>query len=132
LGQSAPGASAGFSPEYSSDTGSVSHVEKKYKALRVIASVYKVLAFIVSGFYVLWGLVALATGLGGSSRGAYSSGLGGLISFSGFFGAVLMFIFAAFSFIFFYGIAEFIYLFINIEENTRTTSEILLNRRQGE
>lgn len=104
--------------------GAAPPLEQRYKALRVIAVIYKVLAFVVAGLYAIIGLLALANG---ASR---SSSFGGALLLGGFLGALLFFLFGALAFVFFYGAAEFITLFINIEENTRTTNEIL-QRRNG-
>jgi hypothetical protein len=98
--------------------------EPRYKALRVIAVIYKVLAFVAAGIYAIIGLLALANG---ASR---SSSYGGPLFYGGFIGALIFFLFGALAFVFFYGAAEFITLFINIEENTRATNEIL-QRRNG-
>jgi hypothetical protein len=99
--------------------------EPRYKALRVIAVIYKVLAFVAAAIYAIIGLLALAGGAASSSM--YG---GGPMLFRGFLGALICFLFGALAFVFFYGAAEFISLFINIEENTRTTNEIL-QRRNG-
>jgi hypothetical protein len=92
--------------------------EKKYKALRTIANLYKILAFVFGGIMVIVALIVMASG-------ATSSAIGPTALFGGFIGGLMMLIYAGFVFIFLYGLGEFIYLFMDIEENTRKTNEML-------
>jgi hypothetical protein len=59
------------------------------------------------------------------ASGAASTGIGPTAMFGGFVGGLMMLIYAGFVFIFLYGLGEFIYLFMDIEENTRKTNEML-------
>jgi len=108
-------------------------MEKKYKALRIIGSTYKVLGIILA---VLTALTALflcgTTALGGAFMDSIGSELGtdsGLGLFSGIFGGLFMagitILYGGGSAITLYAFGEGIYLFLAIEENTRTTAEML-------
>ena len=46
----------------------------------------------------------------------------------GFIGGLIMLIYAGLVFVGLYGFGEFIYLFLDIEENTRKTNELLSKR----
>ncbi|HID89663.1 MAG TPA: hypothetical protein EYP52_08150 [Anaerolineae bacterium] len=95
-------------------------MEKRFRVLRIIGTLYKVLAWIalVGGILAAFG-VLLVSLIGGVSmpRGAGFPRFGGaLAGVGGFLVSLLM---AVIYFIAFYGIGELIYLFIAIEENTR-------------
>ncbi|MGA9772832.1 MAG: zinc-ribbon domain-containing protein [Blastocatellia bacterium] len=94
--------------------------DKKYKALRTIANLYKILAFVLGGLMVIGALIVMASGaVGTSSLGGPSMMAGGFI------GGLIMIIYAGLVFVGFYGLGEFIYLFLDIEENTRKTNDLL-------
>jgi len=101
--------------------GSGPQVTQRYKALRVMAVLYKVLAFILAGISAILGLITLT-----SPRTFGIAYYGG----ANVLAALFWFISGALTFVFLYGAGEFILLFINIEENTRITNEIL-QRRNG-
>ncbi len=105
-------------------------LRRKYKALRVIAVVYKVLAFIAGLVFGLLALVSLFAGLSASSRRS-GFDIGPTAVFGGLIGAFIFAFIGALWFITFYAAAEWIYVFLDIEENTRAT-RTLLSRRQGE
>src|SRR5689334_2642566 len=104
--------------------------EKKYKALRVIATIYKIFAFIAAGLCIIVALVMLVAGIGSgmatSSRDTF--GVQSLGVFRGFLGAVVMFFYGAVLFVVLYGAGEFIYVFLDIGENTRLTNHVLSTR----
>ncbi|HKV39768.1 MAG TPA: hypothetical protein VJX67_11195 [Blastocatellia bacterium] len=105
-------------------------VEKKYKALRIIATIYKVLAFVVLAICVIGGLVMLAAGIGsGASRDYNFGSVGPAAMLSGFVGALVVIIYGVVLFVMLYGAGEFIYVFLDIEENTRLTNSMLSGRR---
>jgi len=81
----------------------------KWHALRTIATIFKVFAWIVGGLGVIGALLTLA---GGSQLGS-----GGAAA--GFFVGVFELIGAGVGFLGLYGYAELILLLISIEENTR-------------
>jgi len=107
------------SPNFGTGTG-----EKKYKALRTIANIYKIMAFVVGGLLAIAALITMASGAASST----SSFGGPTALFGGFLFGVIMLVYAGFAFVFLYGMGEFIYLFLDIEENTRKTSEMLSRR----
>jgi hypothetical protein len=101
-------------------------VEKKYKALRVIATLSKVLAFIVGGLAIIGSVIVLAVGVGSSSSSYGNTAVAQL--FSGVLGAVALLIYGILIMIYLYGVGEFIYVFLDIEENTRITNQMLAGR----
>lgn len=69
---------------------------------------------------VIGALIVMASGaVGTSSLGGPSMMAGGFI------GGLIMIIYAGLVFVGFYGLGEFIYLFLDIEENTRKTNDLL-------
>jgi hypothetical protein len=93
----------------------------KYKALRTIANLYKILAFVLGGILVIGALIVMASGAVSST-----SSLGGPSMLAGgFVGGLIMLIYAGLVFVGLYGFGEFIYLFLDIEENTRKTNDLL-------
>jgi hypothetical protein len=117
----------GTAPAASANAWAAPTESKKYKALRTIAILYKIFAFVSGGLCGIGALISLAAGLESSSRrGAFD--LGSSFMAGGFFGAFLLGLYGAFLFIFFYGIGEFIYVFLDIEENTRLTNKMLSER----
>ena len=50
--------------------------------------------------------------------------------FGGAAGAAILLLYGAFLFIFLYGLGEWMYVFMDIEENTRKTNEMLASRSQ--
>jgi hypothetical protein len=82
---------------------------QKWRALRTIAGIFKVFAWVVGSLGVLAALLTLAE----SGRYYYYSGA--------FFPAIAELIGAGIVFLTFYGYAELILLLIAIEENTRKT-----------
>lgn len=103
-------------------------IEKKYKALRIIATIYKVLAFVVGGLCVIGGFLIMIVGVGSSASSSSYYGEGVAALFSGVVGGVFLLIYGAVLFIALYGAGEFVYVFLDIEENTRMTSLALTYR----
>lgn len=93
----------------------------KYKALRTIANLYKILAFVLGGILVIGALIIMVSGAA-SSTSSYG---GPSMLAGGFIGGLIMLIYAGLVFVGLYGLGEFIYLFLDIEENTRKTNELL-------
>ncbi len=112
-------------------------MEKRFKVLRFIGSVYKIIGIIVGVITVLGaiGFCALSA-IGGSALSSlgnsygYSSGAGGL--FSGLLGGVIIggfiLLYGGITAITLYALGEGVYLFIDLEENTRLTTEMLRQR----
>jgi len=108
-------------------------MEKRYRALRTIGTIYKVLAAIVAGITLLSILGLCATSiLGGVGQAAFSRGSGFGV-FGGLFGGVLgALILSVFAIIYggaisltLYAFGEGIDLLLALEENTRLTAMAL-------
>jgi hypothetical protein len=105
-------------------------MQKKYSVLRIIATINKVIAWIVLVLGVLGGCVSLAAGLlpgltATGSRTAPALVMGGLATgLATSVGAIFL---AVIYFLVFYSFGEMIYLLIDLEENTRATAELLKN-----
>jgi hypothetical protein len=103
-------------------------VEKRFRVLRIIGTIYKVLGWII---LVIGTLTSLGIFVGGLLGGAgmtqfvgRNSQLAGLMGgvLGGLAAAVVSFVLTLVYFVFVYGMGELIYLFLAIEENTRATS----------
>jgi hypothetical protein len=100
----------------------------KFRVLRVVATIIKILAWIVLVLGVLGGCASLVLGLMGGAGGTPRGGGAELAILGGLFGAfsgVVVIIFAALQFLFLYAWGELIYLLLALEENTRFTAERL-------
>jgi hypothetical protein len=99
-------------------------MERRFTALRVIGTVFKILAWISLLVGILGAVAALIAGLSMEQQ----EGILGL-NLVGPLGAIAMFfavlIVAIFNFLALYAIGESIYLFLSLEENTRRTAYIM-------
>ena len=118
-------------------------MEKKFKALRFVGTIYKVIGIIAGVLTVIGSLgFCLMSILGGSVinsilnsvsnyGGGSSSGPAGL--FGGILGGVviggIILLYGGITSITLYALGEGIYLFIGIEENTRTTAFLLQQQK---
>ena len=93
---------------------------KKYNALRTIASVMKVLGIIYGVLTILAALVS-CVGLG-ALGGSFDEGAGIIM---GFVYGLIVLIFGGLTALMMYAGGELIYLLIDVEQNTRDTSELL-------
>jgi hypothetical protein len=110
-------------------------VEKRYRALRFIGSLYKVIGIILGVITILAALSScIFSALSGSIidnaiRQGFGNSSGGLGFFSGFLGGVIvgfiLLLNGGIASTMLYAIGEAIYLFINVEENTRATVTLL-------
>jgi len=109
-------------------------MEKRYKSLRVIGTIYKVLGGIVAVITILSVLGICATSvLGGAAINNFgrqyggNSGVWGLFSgvLGGIIGSVLTIISGGALAVTLYATGEGVYLLIAIEENTRVTAALL-------
>jgi uncharacterized membrane protein len=99
-------------------------MEKKFTALRVIGTVFKVLAWISLLIGVVGAVMALVAGITMSSQDTFLGvTLGGPLAAIVVF--IVMLIMAIFSFLGLYATAEAIYLALAIEENTRRTAYVV-------
>ncbi len=96
----------------------------KFRMLRIVSTILKILAWLVLVLGVLGGCATLVLGLAGgsSARGEFGP-LAGLLS--GAVGGVVLILFALLYFLFIYAYGELISLLIALEENTRLTAERL-------
>ena len=107
-------------------------LEKRFKVLRVVAALYRVLAWIVlvAGIICSVGFLILSILGGGAMRsmafrpdyyGLRGVGFGSSI-LTGIVGLLVILLASALSFILFYSVGELIHLGLAIEENTRETA----------
>lgn len=100
---------------------------KRWKALRILSTVFRVLAWIILGFGALSviGTIILAVVIGAAltaSNTPTTEGVGVLVGIYAVVYLVLEVVYTALGFLFFFGAAELILLFISLEENTRATA----------
>lgn len=103
-------------------------MEKKYSALRTLATIYRVLGWIVIIFGALFSCGILAIGLTGTAvsglaREGAQLGAAGL--FSGIFGFIFGLIWTALVGLGLLAFADLIHVALDIEENTRVTMQQL-------
>jgi hypothetical protein len=104
-------------------------MEKKFKILRIVATIWKVIAWIVLVVSVLGGCGSLVFGLmagGAGGRGGDALGLG-LGALSGVVTALVAIFVGILYFIFLYAFSEIVDVMLALEENTRATAEQLKN-----
>jgi presenilin-like A22 family membrane protease len=102
-------------------------MEKRFRALRTIATIYKILACVILILGVLFALVLFSSFLLGSATMAQRDLptfmlTGGVAAV---FGATFTLVYAVVLFLILYGAGEGIYLALAIEENTRESSQLL-------
>jgi len=109
-------------------------MEKRFKVLRVVATLYKIFAWIALAVGVLSSLGVIVTGLirgpliiRHMTQGAIPA-VGGIIG--GIAGGAGILLLAALYFLSLYTVGEGIYLLLSIEENTRRTAHLLSQERQ--
>jgi hypothetical protein len=103
-------------------------MEKKFTALRLIGTILKVFAWVVLVIGVLGSLVPLITGLSRMAGRRFAVPWPGLM---GGFGTFLMILLLAIIyFLILYATGELIFLFLDIEENTRLTAHYLKQREE--
>jgi hypothetical protein len=104
-------------------------VKKKYKILRLIAVLMKILAIVVGALLIIVGLVMIVAGATASKSTPAVPDIGPGAFFGGLVGGLIMLVYGVFIAIFLYAYAEWMYVFMDIEENTRVTNEMLLGRK---
>ncbi|MEW6567032.1 MAG: hypothetical protein AB1449_02475 [Chloroflexota bacterium] len=109
-------------------------MEKRYGALRIVGTVYKVLGIIAAVLTVLAVLAMCGTSvLGGAALGSMGRQFGQDLGMGGWFSGVMGGVFVSIAAILYGGIiavtmyafGEMIYLLIALEENTHTTAMML-------
>jgi hypothetical protein len=106
-------------------------MEKKYNFLPFAAKVLRIVAWIV---LVGGGIISIVFGIlmGGAANGAVGGLAGGLAGgIVGFFIAVVGLIFSFLSWVFMLTVRELLYLFMDVEENTRNTAERIIIREES-
>jgi hypothetical protein len=105
-------------------------VKKKYKVLRLIAVLMKILAFVLGALLIIAGLVMVVAGAAASSKTTTTFPDAGPAAFlGGVVGGLIALVYGVLVFIFLYAYAEWMYVFMDIEENTRVTNEMLSARK---
>jgi len=96
-------------------------MDRRFTALRVIGTVFKILAWIslILGIISAVGTLILGFTLSGQ-EGLFGLELGS--SLAGIAGFVVLLIIAAFGFLVLYAGGESVYVFLSVEENTRRTA----------
>lgn len=96
-------------------------MDRRFMALRVIGTVFKILAWVslILGLITAVGMLILGFTLSGQP-GLLGLNLGG--SLAGIAMFVVFLIIAVFSFLILYAIGESVYLFLSIEESARRTA----------
>ena len=105
-------------------------MEKKFKILRIVATIWKVLAWIVLVLSVLGGCANIVFGvmLGAGARNTGNAlGLSAFGALGGVIIALVAIFFGVLYFIFLYAFAEIVDVMLALEENTRSTAEQLKN-----
>jgi ABC-type long-subunit fatty acid transport system fused permease/ATPase subunit len=102
----------------------VALMDRRFTALRIIGTVFKILAWISLIFGLLGAIGMLVLGLTLSGQQAlFGLDLGGTMAGIAMFVVVL--VISIFGFLSLYAIGESVYLFLSIEENTRRTAYII-------
>jgi len=105
-------------------------VTKKYKVLRLIAVLMKILSVVIGALLIIVGLVMIVAGATASSQTTPTfPDPGPAALLGGVVGGLVAIIYGVFVFVFLYAYAEWMYVFMDIEENTRMTNEMLLGRK---
>jgi hypothetical protein len=101
----------------------VIQMDRRFTALRIIGTIFKILAWISLIFGLLGAIGLLVLGfILSSSQAFFGLDLGGPMAGIAMF--VVILVISIFSFLSLYAIGESIYLFLSIEENTRRTAFI--------
>jgi hypothetical protein len=107
-------------------------LKKKYKVLRLIAVVMRILAVVVGAIMIIAGLVMIVAGAATSTQTTSTPQFpdpGPAAFFGGLVGGLILLVYGVFVFIFLYAYAEWMYVFMDIEENTRLTNQMLSERK---
>ena len=109
-------------------------MDKKFRVLRIIGTIYKILGIIAAVLTVIGSLgICLTSVLGGTMMNQVQRQLGGAYGAYGFMNgpvagviaAVVILLYGAIMTFMLYGLGEGIYLLLALEENTRATAAYL-------
>lgn len=119
------------SPPYGLAGSAPQAVKRKYKVLRLIAVLIKILAVIAGIALMITGLVMIVAGAASSAKTTTPAlgEPGPAAFFGGLVGGLVLVVYGVFVFVFLYAYAEWMYVFMDIEENTRLTNEMLSARK---
>jgi hypothetical protein len=115
-------------------------MEQRYRALRIIGTIYKVLGGLAGLLTILIVITVCGTSLlGGAAlqsmtrQFGYEQGVGGFLgsAFGGLVASVFVIIYGGGVSVTLYGFGEGIYLLLALEENTRATAEALMRRAES-
>ena len=107
-------------------------VKKKYKVLRLIAVLIKIFAIIAGALLIIGGLVTIIAGLSAGTKTSQTIPLqepNPMNFIGGTVAGFMMIVWGVFAAVFLYAYAEWMYVFMDIEENTRMTNEMLMGRK---
>jgi hypothetical protein len=113
-------------------------METKFRALRLIALFYKILAWLtlVGGILGALGLVVFGATLGRTGMRSPIEGMplvgANITTVTSVFGALLALVFVLVQFVLLYAMSEAIQLALAIEKNTRMTAYYAFNQGAGE
>lgn len=102
-------------------------MEKKFKILRIVAFIWKILAWVILVLSTLGGCGALVMALTAGNRILAQVGGVRVDALSGIVIAMIALLIGVFYFILLYAVAEMIDVVLALEENTRATVEHLKN-----
>ncbi len=131
-GYQQPSPAMNSSPSYGFAGNAPPPLKKKYKALRLIAVLLKILSVIAGVGLIIAGLVMAVAGAASSTRTSTTPTFGETgpaALFGGLIGGLVLIVYGVFVFVFLYAYAEWMYVFMDIEENTRLTNEMLSARK---
>lgn len=110
--------------------GTIPAVKRKYKVLRLIAVLMKILSVVIGAILIIAGLVMIVAGATASTPSTPTfPDTGPTALLGGVVGGLIAIVYGVFVFVFLYAYAEWMYVFMDIEENTRMTSEMLSARK---
>lgn len=104
-------------------------MEKRFTALRLIATIYKVIGVLIAVLGVLAFLGICAAGVLGSSNRSFDSPFGAAGVVGALASGIVFLIAGALYALIFYGAGEGIYLLLALEENTRQTAQAIQTLR---
>lgn len=110
-------------------------MEKRFKVLRTIGNIYKILGIIIAAITILVALgICAASFLGSAAVARYTRDFGNMPfpylpraggALAGVIGAIFAILYGGMMAISFYGLGEGVELLIAMEENTRKSAELL-------